>query len=79
VIGADVKATAARCESTAVGAVWVASKSAGLKGTNDCKPRNIAPTEIAVGIALSADRVITSGRPMSCGKQRVNAPRELPG
>jgi len=39
VIGADAKATAARCESTAVGAVWVASKSTGLKGTNDFKPR----------------------------------------
>lgn len=37
-------------------------------------------TEIANSMGLpSADRLLTSGRPLSCGKKRVSAPQEQPG
>jgi hypothetical protein len=42
VIGSDVEATATQCESTAVGAIGVVSKSAGLN-ISECLVRHEAP------------------------------------
>ena len=53
-IGSDVEAMAAQCGSTAVGAIGVASKPAGLNVRESLQPREEAHTEVAVWILRGA-------------------------
>jgi len=67
-------------EPVSVGATWVASNPAGLNITEWLQPRNQAAVlKSLYGTLLSADPVLTGGRPVSCGKKRAWAPHELPG
>jgi hypothetical protein len=65
--------------AVAVGAIWVASKPAGLNMKKCLQPREGRRTKIAVRALRRADLVRTRGRPMSWRKKRVEALHELPG
>jgi len=67
-------------EASSVGAIWGPSER-GSPNISEClQPRNGYPVEVALRESFrSAERVISSVRPMSSGKKRASAPMEHGG